>query len=274
MQKEAIQHIENQAIAHDLNKRLKEDGLNVAAVPESHNLVDLEKFQETRRRFRAKVETSSLMDFTAYSARQVQGMQKLPCFVDPERMRAEIIFDMGTEELPGHCEHRAVLTLTRTAPYQALLKIDGEAKTQRQLAEWLEDYAAYLCPWTDEDTGSMTMPAAVTAIRRIVVDAKSEVDNSEKKFGATRSTLESVDITSRDTPLPIGFKFSTEPYADLSEREFILRLSVTTSNGTPACRLRLVRHEEAVEEMAQEFKTRLDTELQGNAEITLGTISA
>jgi hypothetical protein len=58
-------------------------------------------------------------------------------------MTARSVFNIGTLDNPGHADNVASITLKKTAPFRALLQIDGRRLKQKQIAEWLEDWSDY-----------------------------------------------------------------------------------------------------------------------------------
>lgn len=260
MQKDAIQHIESSTAAQALNEYLRKAfPEQLAVIPENYKLEDLEKYNDTRRQFRAHLRTACIDDFASYALKYSAAECPASIFIDADKMAATSIFDIGNLDHPGHALHRATLTLEKTAPYRSLLAVDGEKMTQRKTAEWLEDFASYLKPWGA--TAETTMAKCSMAIRRLEVEAKAKSEHGERNYGSERSTLESIDMKSRDMELPQGFTFTCTPFDGLKEREFNLRLSMTTTPAGPQLCLRIVQHEIHVEEMAQEFKAVLNEAL-------------
>lgn len=278
MEKDAIQHLQSSVTVQRLNEVLTEnfEGRLVIA-PDDHRLHDLEQYMENRARFRATLRTSSIEDYSRYIVDHTSQVLPTGIFVDAEKMAATGIFDIGTPAKPLHGSHKAILTLIKTAPFAELCKINGEKKDQRKMAEWLEDFSAYLSPWKanpdDARDESLTMAKCSTAIRRLEIEAKAKAGHDERSFGSQRSTLESIDMRSRDMELPDGFIFRCFPYDGLKEREFYLRLSMANTPSGPQLCLRLVREEIQLEEMAQEFKDIISGQLAGaNCTIVIGTM--
>ena len=278
MEKDAIQHLQNSVTAQQLNEVLTEnfEGRLVIA-PDDHKLHDLEQYMEHRTRFRATLRTSSIEDYSRYIADHTSDALPTGIFFFSEKMTATGIFDIGTPAMPLHGSHKAILKLLKTAPFIELEKINGEKKDQRKMAEWLEDFAAYLRPWHtqpgDASHEGLTMAKCSTAIRRLEIEAKAKAGHEERAFGSQRSTLESIDMRSRDMELPDGFIFTCTPYDGLKERDFWLRLSMANTPSGPQLCLRLVREEIQIEEMAQEFKDIISGKLAGaNCTIVIGTM--
>lgn len=69
-------------------------------------------------------------------------------------MLARSIFNIGTLDNPGHADNVASIKLKKTAPFRALLSINGDHLNQKQIAEWLEDWSDYLTAF-DADGNTM-----------------------------------------------------------------------------------------------------------------------
>ncbi len=264
MQIEALAWLEQRALQAQETAGLS---VPVRLLPKDVSAHSLEKFQAHRARFRGAFSTSAIADFVRYAGKYSGGS----CFIDQEKMSARAIFDLGDLQQPGHGDHRATLTLQRTAPFTALLQIEGKQTEQKSLAEWMEDWKDYLIAFT-ADGEAIDAKKAVAAIRRITIAAAKEVTSTQDDFKGTRSALEQVEARS-DNGLPAGFRFICTPFHGLDQRSFELRLGVITSD-TPKLVLRGVRFEEARELMAQEFADKLDTGLKSggaDADVYVGT---
>ena len=229
---------------------------------------DLEPFMPWRRRYRGEMVTTQIDQFAEYTNRTAGEVQAnsakpatVPCFVDPDNMTAKVFFDLGTVEFPGHADFTARLNLPKTAAFEDLLGKNGRALDQKELAEWLEDWAPQL-KVTSETGEPLNLAAAVGAVRRITIGAKSESSSEERTFGGRRSVMSEVEAQNKDT-LPAFVEFTCEPYHGLQERTFRLRVSLITSEK-PRLVMRIVRLEHHQEEMAKEFREHLEHALDGN----------
>ncbi|AXI83141.1 DUF2303 family protein [Xylella taiwanensis] len=274
MNKTAIELIQQTAI--DANARRLPDvlGNKAIALPENYNLHYLEKFYERRFRFRGALETKSIADFVQY----VKTKDKSEGFIDADTLSAKVFFNLGTSAEPGHADWTAALTLQATAAYKALLSIDGRALNQRQLIDWLEDWApllsAFMSAFSQEAGDLIPLTTAITAIRKLTIKATSESEFTQGDFKVSRSKFDAIEARS-SLGLPTGFTFTftTEPYLGLPSRTFRLRLSVLTEDDKPSMVLRIVQREAHEEAITQDFKTVLFRELDGVATLTIGTFS-
>lgn len=283
LNKDALQLILDHALA--ASGRGLDTDTPTALVPNSAQVVNLEDYMTGRSRFRGVLSTSSLAEFCNYVTQRAPGLdvtsldgtQKVPSstavaqgFVDQDAMSCAVFFNLGDSANPGHADDRAVLKLKPTAAFKALSTIAGSTLTQKDLAEWMEDWAPYLRATVGEE--SMGIAAAIAAVRNITIKAASERTHQEGNFNASRSAMDRIEAESQDR-LPDALHFAIVPYEGLIERSFTLRLSILTGGDKPALKPRWVGEEIQREEIAQEFKVALSTYLGGAATLYLGSFN-
>lgn len=243
----------------------------VIGLPDDFTVLDLEKYRFLRRRARGTMTTQSITDFSAYTANH--GGDGTTVFVTPEDMRATAVLNLGTPTAPGHADNRAKLDPKSTAAYRALLTMaTGAGQAQLKVAEFLEDWAPLIKCFND--AGPIAAPQAIAAIRKITIESLRKLESEEQSLSASRSAFEQVSATSKD-PIPTTIYFECQPYADLAARLFVLRLGVLTGGDKPMVNLRIVKHEEHLEEMARELADKI-TQAFGDTEIPvlLGSYTA
>lgn len=253
LNKEAIEHIQHIGHAPEfLDALAKHEAFPSIALPESYKLVDLEHMMPNRNQFRGTLHTANLDEFVRYHENyQLEGNQ---CFVDAEKMRAQTIFDLGTQSAPGHCKHRANLQLKKTSLFSNLLSINERQQGQKNLAEWIEDYSDFIQVFTaaGEKIGNAI---ASSAVRNMTFEAKQGRETSVDDFSHHQSEYESMAVRSKgELPMPAVFKFTCVPYLGLEERTFEMRMSAI---GNEVLVLRIKKLEQHEEEMAEEFKDKL-----------------
>lgn len=255
----AITEIRDMVLASLAVNKLAYTACDTIALPTSVSVKSLEQFQLERYRFRGSMETSSIDEYVKYSAGYAGNGVR--CFIDADEMRAQTIFNIGTLSNPGHADNTASLSLKKTAPYRELLNIDGRKQTQKELAEWLEDYREFLLAF-DADGVVLDIKKAVGAVRRITIEQTSSADHEDQDFSAKRSVMESVEAKSKDV-MPAAFEFKCIPYEGLSERRFKLRYSILTGGNVPVLVLRIVQLEAEEEKIAVEFLELLTAKFKG-----------
>lgn len=240
-------------------------------VPEGFKVVNLEAYGAGRIRFRGVLSTSSLQDFADYVNDQADT-ETFAGFVDPDEMSAQVFFNLGDVNAPGHADSYAVLQLHATAAYKALQRASGRTFSQRDLAEFLEDWHLQLKPQNEEGK-DMTVVEAIANVRNIVIKAKSERGHTEGNFNASRSAMDEIEANSQESRVAT-IAFTLVPYEGLAEITALLRVSIHTGDDKPTLKLRWVGEEGQKEEIARDFKDVLGQEIGGAAKLTLGTFKA
>jgi uncharacterized protein YfdQ (DUF2303 family) len=264
MDKSAIEQLQKEQAIVNANNAINELLLDekLLALPESFNIHSLEKHNASRWRFRGQLETKSIDAFASYATNNAED--GAATFIDADAMKAKLVINLGSKSAPGHCDHYARVSLEKSAPYLSLLAINDTRKSQKEIAEFIEDWRNFLTASSEENEEGNFEPISIIkalhAVRKITIEAKSTSDSEQRTFGASSASMESIDVKSLDMP-PAFFHFTVEPYLGLSERIFTLRLSVITDR-VPVLVLRIVRFEEHKEQMAKEFQAVIENRLQ------------
>jgi uncharacterized protein YfdQ (DUF2303 family) len=237
-------------------------------IADGYKVHDLEKLMSTRLRYRGALQTTVLDDYVGYVKAKANPVSD--AFVNIDTMSAVAFFNLGNATSPGHGDYTATLKLPRTAAFAALCAIDGKKSSQKDLAEWLEDWNEFLVPEYAE--GDVTLARAIAAVRKITIKSKGEQSSVQNSMSASRAALEEIDAQSTND-LPVGFNFVCEPYLGLSSRKFRLGLSVITGDDKPALVLRWQQREATIEKIAQEFKSVLSDQLGLAAVLYVGNFT-
>ncbi|MFZ1872680.1 MAG: DUF2303 family protein [Chania sp.] len=268
----AIAQIQALTLGSSYLKDVGDTNCPVTVLPESVSVQSIERFYSNRFRFRGAMETTSIDDFVRYSVGYADAEDPARCFIDADNMSARAVFNIGTLAAPGHADNFAEINLKKTAPFRALLAIDGKRLNQKQIAEWLEDWADFL---TAFDTDGKTMPIAqaASAVRRVSIKQMQEADHEDGDFSGKKSLMQSVEATSKEI-MPVAFEFKCVPYEGLGERPFSLRNSLLKSDE-PCFVLRIVQLEAKEEEIAIEFRDLLIGKFDGESvETFIGSFKA
>ena len=205
--------------------------------------------QRNRHRARGTMATAALASFVGYTREHAELGTSV--FVDADTMRATAILNLGTPFEPGHADNKAIYTPEKTAAYLALLGMaySGTHK-QATVAEFLEDWPELIKCFNAD--GEITPPKAIADIRKMSIESIRKAESSVQSLSESRSAFETISATSAD-PLPTHIYFTCQPYANLAERLFVLRLGVLTGGDKPMVGLRIVKAEQHQEEMATEL---------------------
>lgn len=222
----------------------------MVVLPDGYQLTDLESAMPYRRSYRGSFSTDSVVDYIEYiKLFDVEGSK---CFISSTCMTAKTIFDMGDVLKPGHCEHKAGLSLAKTAAFEAVLDLNGSRLDQKDLAEWIEDWRDFI--EAEDTTGDpLTAAAAAQAVRKITIEASRKMESEVGDFSENMSALEKIEAKS-SLAMPAWLRFTCKPYNDLSEITLNLRLSIMTGGDKPAFRVRISQLEAIKENITEEFK--------------------
>jgi uncharacterized protein YfdQ (DUF2303 family) len=222
---------------------------HVTALPSDFKLHDLEKHQSLRRRAIGVMKTNTLQSFAEYVGTHAEAGATV--FVNAQAMAATAVLNLGDPANPGQSDNLAVLEARRTAAFQAMLAVaGGQGHSQQTIAEFLEDWPSMVSCFNDE--GSIPVPKAIAAVRKVSIESMRKMENTEKQHAASRSAFESIQATSTE-PLPTLVYFNTVPYHGLASRLFVLRLGIRTGGDKPTITLRVQNLEQHEEEMANEL---------------------
>jgi len=250
--KEAIQHLEKSEVLDRLNVELGGIGTKAPVIitPEGFSLSCLEKHMENRTTYRFDFSTKSIKDFGAYCKEFDMAGGK--CFVNSDCMYAQSIFDLGTYEAPLHQLHKATLQLDKTAAFKSLLSLSGKHLSQKDAANFVEDWADNVVV-TSKDGVVMTINQAAKQLREITIEQVAKVDSQVGDFGESMSAFEKIEAKNQEL-IPASIKFTCSPYHGLGMREFTVRVGIITGEQKPSISLRIIKLEAQEEDMAEEFK--------------------
>lgn len=267
--KQTIQHLQDSQAAINAATLLEVANLDSKAIalPEGVSIQSLEKFMPERFRFRGNMRTESIEDFCSYCNSKGQNTT----YINAKNMAAEAFFNLGNESEPGHGDDTAEISLKPSAAYQALLRINDKRMEQKEAAEFIEDWQAFISSITGDQQEDITVKVAATSLRSIKIEATTSTDSEVHNFGRERSARESIQAQTK-AARPNFIEFSCEPYAGMPMRTFVLRVGILTSSD-PKVVFRIINKENHEEEMAQEFKDILRKQLDDKANVYVGSFS-
>lgn len=236
-------------------------------------LEDLSPFNETPAWFSALFSTDDLDSFVDY-VKDPEFPVEQHSAVYVSGMSAGAVFDIvksdGETVKPGGQHHRAVLRLDHTTEMKAACDLNGCRKSQRDLAEWLEDWAPYIIPLDDDSPGAGVLAAIVRDMR---VYKSSEKTSVVEDTGARRSAHEQVEATSGKGKIPKGFAFQVVPHRGFEKRVVEFRISVLTGeeNRVIGFGIRAVGWESLLASIEDEFVEKLGEGL-GAIKVRIGRL--
>lgn len=177
---DAIEKIQELTLAAVHTQDLKTTICPTVMLPSGYGIESLERFNLNRFRFRGTLETTSIADFVRYSVGYAVIDTPARCFIDAESMSARAVFNIGSLDEPGHADNVASIRL-KTAPFRALLAVNGDRLSQKQIAEWLEDWSDLLLAFDTEGT-TMDISKAAQAVRRVTIQQTNQAEHEDSDF--------------------------------------------------------------------------------------------
>ncbi|ENX03798.1 hypothetical protein F900_00688, partial [Acinetobacter modestus] len=238
MEQTAIEKISQLAIAAQSNMPINVDkSASIAIIPNDFNVHSLEKFNQHRDRFRGRFSTSAIAAFIEYiQDRAVTGVKS---FISTKNgLSAETIFNIGDETSPGHGDDKALLVLEKAPEFEALISIDGSRFSQRDLIDWLDDWADFVKP--HDDNGEVGLEKALRAIRNVKIGRSRDVDSDVRDMGHKLSVTEAAEAEGVVEGLPTHFILTTESYKGLPVEEIKISFRISTKDDVPTFVLRFV----------------------------------
>lgn len=265
MDSQAIQKIED--LVHAAQIGNPGTDIPTLLVPNGYKLHSLEAYQDAPGRFRGNFSTSSIDDFATYVTNEDQAR----VFVNVAEMVAVAFFNLGNPAQPGHGDHTARITAESTSGYQAIRYADEHQFTQRELANWIDDWHHSI---TGEDSNGkeLTPKQLATAIRKVEIKSRSERTHEDGDWRQSAQGLDELDATTGDST-PSVICFQVQPYKDLPFRDFELQVSIIADDANPKFKLRVKALEHHKEEIAQDFKDVLSKALGNDVPLLLGNFS-
>lgn len=264
MEAKAVQLIQDTAVA--ATAKPLETATPTVVMPDSAQIVSLEKFEAGRSRFRGCFSSDSLDDFAAY-IKATPGSANQG-FINAGDMNCSVFFNLGTPEAPGHGDHTALLSLKKTAAFSALERAADSKHDQKALSDWLEDWAPNVSAF-DSQESSIHLSRAVGAIRSITIEQASKREHQVGDMSASRSAMDAIEAKSSQG-LPAFFTFRCAPYEGLGQRTITLRLAVLTGGDKPVLILRWIGEEQLREDLAIEFKKVVAEKVGEDATLVIG----
>lgn len=230
-------------------------------------VVDLEEYQPLRRRLRGTMETASVRSFAEYTKQSMDGAS---VFVDASTMRATAVLNLGDPAAPGHADNLARLSLRKMAAFDALTQVNGRQQGQKALVEFLEDWGPLVNAKYFHGAAEVTPGLALAALRDITIDSARKANSQVEQLSVTKTTFEKVQAES-NANTPTTIYWTCQPYADLPERTFVLRLGILTGGDQLGLNLRIQNLEQHTEEMGQQLMGLVQQQLGDELPVLQGT---
>lgn len=253
------QILENSALnyANDIVDQNKD----IIFLSDNSSIHDLERFSKTKRRMNGEFTTSSisaLVEFAESTIEESSEIDTPSCFVG-EDGQASLVFNFGSIGNPLHQDLTASVNLKKTAIFKAIENLKDRQLTQRELAEFIEDFNDYVVA-LDKNGDVIIQSSAIGSIRDMSIEAQRNVGQKSEEYRDESSAFASIEAKFKGAT-PAYLKFKIQPFSEMSEYEFIFRISVLTTNDCISLILRCARYDDVLEAVNVEFQEKLTYKL-------------
>lgn len=269
MDSTAIKEIQKPYLIEKVQAAIDSSNTSVPLVVTTSGIENLDAYMPSLSRMRLEMSTDSLEAFTDYVEDHDTGTGA--CFVDGDNMTATTVFDFGTVDEPLHRDHKSRIKLSELSDYACLLRVVQSRRSQKELAEFIEDYADNITV-LDAAGVEIATGLAVAAIRTMTIEARSTSTHEDGDMRSSRSTMDEIEAQGKDVT-PAVLRFKCRPYSCIAERDFDIRLSILTGDTKPNFNLRVKQYEKHIEEITHEFTELVKVKLENTQiNVYLGTI--
>lgn len=230
-------------------------------LPPGSTLARAEQFAAQPRFHHHHYHTERVVDLVAYAkaAHKATPHVAPTAYVQPDGSGAQAVFDHGDGGEPQWGHHTATLKLKPAPAWKAAQAMAMGGKTQQQVIDWLEDWAGAVTAHK-QDGEEIEARRAITAMRRVKIEAKASTTSVEGDMARQRSAMESIEASGDTDTLPAYFLLHSPLYVGTAEHSIVIRLGVREDNGKPVLALRIV----GTERLAEETSAWVEKQIAGH----------
>lgn len=268
---DAVQEISKLAIAGEAAQFLADNSTHTPSIifPDDYSVQSLEYLQAAPSAFKGIYETDNLEEFANYVSKHADLANSV-AFINAEKMTAIAIIDHGTTTDPQWRYHKAALTLIAEPEYKALLAFDGQNLAQLAFIDFIEEYKDII-QFIDQDPyAQLDYKESLRSFRTLNIESINKQTNTAGNFAASRSELEAIDIKGAGRELPWGFTFTCIPFIGLEKVTFTAQLRATKQGDTIALKYRLYQASSIKKAITENFKAKLNNELNAYVTVYIG----
>ncbi|UOA08355.1 DUF2303 family protein [Methylobacter sp. S3L5C] len=256
MDETAVQEISRLTLA--ANTPLAQVSHHAMVISKGNKLESLEHLESSPYAFKALFKTEFLADFIQYISKHADEESTL--FINPDNMSAKAIIDLGTTSNPKWGHHTALAALKKIPAYKQLLEVNDFFFAQQAFIDFAEDHKDNIA-FIDIGGGLLGHDTTIKTLRTLKVTANREADQTVGNYAATRSALESIEVTAGNQQLPYGFIFTTIPYSGFEPVKLTAQLRSINDDKSIRLKFRIKQLEVIKAAIAEEFKEKLFIEM-------------
>jgi len=257
MDSSAIQTIRDMAIIHSAN----DTDLPIIVIPDNHQVVALEKYENHPFRFRGTFKTSLIKEFVSYINKNCE-INTSAVFIDPEKEIAHGIIDFGTHEKPLWRDHVAQLKLKPSPEFKKLIALNNVHLSQEEFIDFCNDHYLNMKFFNENDEAIDFRPS-ISAIRKLSITETKNNDIEINNFSSSNSALDAIEIKAGGTKPPYSFKFICRPYDSLKPLTLTCQIRAIAKEKTVDFKYRIALLDQTINNVGLEFKTLLENLLDG-----------
>lgn len=165
--------------------------------------------------------------------------------------------DMGDTEAQQWGNHSAIVGLNKTPAYLALLENKGKAMEQRAFLDFSADFENHIS-FFYEDESTASFAHATKILRRLKASATSSNEQAINNHAASRSAMESIEISAGQDPIPAFFTFTAIPYEGFEPALFRCQLLTNVSGSNVVLHYRIDQLDTITEQIGGQFRDKIN----------------
>lgn len=256
MDQSAIQEIANLSAAQTAGNVIAQNGMAAIVIPGNYKLEPIEHLNPLPTQFRGKFKTTVLAQFIRYIDQN--GSADTGVFIDQDSMSAAAIIDMETKDFPQWGKHIAGVAIKKTPTYGALLSFADQCLNQQAFIDFAEDCQDHIAfYYGDHQPTADPFKATIKTLRKLKTAATATTENEVGNFNASRSAMETIEITAGAEQPPAGFLFTVVPHDGFDAIKFDCQLRAITEGKEVKLKYRIVQLEQHKEQIAEQFREKI-----------------
>lgn len=273
MSKYNLENLSDAAVGAELAQPSYETiNANVIAINKNINLVDMEQFEDGKRRKTGSYRTCSVADFARFVKDESQP-ENCKIFVKDLQMIAIAYLNYGVDGYKqGKLDYTARVDLRKTPIFDKLSDIHDRLMSQSDFIDFLTDYAPIL-EADDAEGKALSMGQAINQLRNVNIDETKNSTNEVQNFGETRSTFEKVQARTASS-MPVAFAVEDSCYQSLPITNVTMRLVIVAKDGKPYFKLLINALDLLQLDRANKFVELINADLAGEFDVMLGGFDA
>jgi uncharacterized protein YfdQ (DUF2303 family) len=226
-------------------------------------IITVEHLMPSRARYRGTFVAGNLEALGQYVRKHTtHGGTEVYVSTDNKNLTARAFLNLGSAKSPGHGDWQAVANLTPSKAFLDLCAMTVQRLSQKQLAEYVEDYAQSIVA-LDSAGDYIPLAAALASIRSMTIARASELSSTVGDMAHNLSAMEQVEARAKAGSVPATLRVTLEPYDGMLSRSIDLRLGVSTGDEKVTFVARIVGSGPLRDAIIDEFRNNVRSTMSG-----------